>query len=136
MKSILAVIAMGIVLATGSIDAEARGRSWSGGTKSFMTYKKPGPRGKVYVGRTSGKGPEQKILARRDSSHHMNKAGYGPAEIDKTSPNKDAIRGREQAQIDKYRQAGKSGNAINGISPKNPKRNHYLSESEKEFGKP
>lgn len=38
--------------------------------------------------------------------------------------------------IDKYKAEVRSGNAINGISPKNPKRNYYLSESEKEFGKP
>ncbi|WP_279285498.1 hypothetical protein [Clostridium sp. C8-1-8] len=30
---------------------------------------------------------------------------------------------------------GKSGNSINGISPKNPRRQIYLDASEEEFGK-
>ncbi|MGG4154295.1 hypothetical protein [Peribacillus muralis] len=50
----------------------------------------------------------------------MNKAGFGKARFDKSSKNKDAIRGREQLLIEKYGGAqskgGTSGNKINGIS--------------------
>ena len=46
--------------------------------------------------------------------------GFGPAEVDKASTNKDAIRGREQQLIEKNggakSQGGTSGNAINGVS--------------------
>jgi len=50
-----------------------------------------------------------------------------------------AIRGREQQLIEKFGGAksggGTSGNAINGISPRNPKRQQYLDESTRECGK-
>ena len=55
----------------------------------------------------------------------MNDKGFGPAALDKSSTNKDAIRGREQQLIDSNggakSQRGTSGNAINGISPNNKK---------------
>jgi hypothetical protein len=68
----------------------------------------------------------------------MNDKGYGPARLDKSSKNSDAIRGREQQQIDKNggakSQGGTSGNQNNGISPNNAKRDQYLDASKKEFG--
>lgn len=116
-------------------DAEAKsGRS--GGSKTFHTYTKSHPSGKVYTGRTSGDGKPAKVLQKRDAGHHMNSQGYGPAQLDRTSGNKSAIRGREQQLIDKHKAEGRSGNAINGISPRNKKRDRYIAESEKEFGKP
>ena len=67
----------------------------------------------------------------------MNKKGFGIAKLDKSSTNKDAIRGREQQNIKKHggakSQGGTSGNAINGISPKNKKKAKYIEEAKKEF---
>ena len=68
----------------------------------------------------------------------MTKKGFGPAALDKSSPNAAAIRGREQQLINANGGAksagGTSGNKINGISPKNPKGPSYV-EAAKEFDK-
>ena len=94
--------------------------------------------GKKYVGRTSGTGSPLENIAKRDSHHHKNKEGYGPAELDKSSSNPDAIRGQEQYQIENnggaQSQGGFSGNAINGISPNNPKKEKYEQARKREFG--
>lgn len=85
--------------------------------------------GDIYTGRTSGEKTPLENIAARDKNHHMNEQGYGPAELDRSSSNKDAIRGREQQIIDvnggAKSQNGTSGNAINGVSPANPKR-HFI----------
>jgi hypothetical protein len=108
-----------------------------GGGKTYQTYTKPGPNGEVYSGRTSGKGTPQQNVSNRDAKHHMNSQGYGKATLDKSSTNKAAIRGREQQLIDKNggakSQGGTSGNKINGVSPNNPKKQHYTNEAKKEF---
>jgi len=111
------------------------------GEKTFQTYTKPNiTTGEVYGGRTSGKGTPQENIQARDANHHMNKEGYGPAKLDKSSTNKEAIRGREQQIIDKNggakSQKGTSGNAINGISDTNPKKQTYIEEAKKQFGTP
>jgi len=108
--------------------------------KTYQTYTKTNPEtGEVYSGRTSGTGTPRKNVAKRDANHHMNKEGFGPAELDMSSTNKVAIRGREQQLIDYHGGAkstgGTSGNRINGISPKNPKFQYYMNEAIKEFGK-
>jgi hypothetical protein len=58
--------------------------------------------------------------------------------LDKSSTNPDAIRGREQQNIDASGGARKGGgtssNEINGVSPKNPKKNNYMSAAQGEFG--
>ncbi|WP_230413311.1 hypothetical protein [Paraburkholderia antibiotica] len=68
----------------------------------------------------------------------MNKLGYGPADLDESSANSAAIRGREQMLTDANGGAqsmgGTSGNAINGISPNNPKSSSYMGAAESEFG--
>ncbi len=68
----------------------------------------------------------------------MNDKGFGSAALDKLSTNKDAIRGREQQLIDSNggakSQRGTSGNAINGISPNNKKKNRYMKSATDEFG--
>ena len=107
--------------------------------KTYQTYKKTNPNtGEVYVGRTSGTGTPIENIKKRDSHHHMNKYGYGPAELDRSSANPDAIRGQEQFGIDfnggAKSQGGKSGNKINSISPKNPKKQYYEEARKKEFG--
>ena len=77
-------------------------------------------------------------IAKRDRNHHKTKEGYGPTVLDKSSSNPDAIRGQEQYQIDKYggaqSQGGTSGNAINGVSSHNPKKEQYEQARRKEFG--
>jgi hypothetical protein len=107
--------------------------------KTFQTYTKTNKEaGKVYVGRTSGSGSPEQNVRNRDKNHHMNKKGYGAAKLDKTSRNADAIRGQEQYVIEinggTQSQGGASGNAINGISKKNPKRQKYEEARRKEFG--
>jgi len=107
--------------------------------KTYQTYTKQNPAtGEVYSGRTSGTGTPAKNVAARDSGHHMTKKGFGPAALDKSSPNAAAIRGREQQLINANGGAksagGTSGNKINGISPKNPKGPSYV-EAAKEFDK-
>ena len=107
--------------------------------KTYQTYTKTNPdTGEIYSGRTSGYGTPLENIAKRDQNHHMNDKGFGKAELDKSSTNKDAIRGREQQLIDKYGHAksegGTSGNAIRGVSKSNPKLEYYLDEANKEFG--
>ena len=71
--------------------------------------------------------------------NHMNKKGYGPAVLDKSSNNPNAIRGQEQFMIDKNggakSQGGSSGNSINGVSPNNPNAKFYEQERKREFEK-
>ncbi|WP_405130286.1 RHS repeat domain-containing protein [Pseudomonas urmiensis] len=107
--------------------------------KLYHTYTKTHPEsGTVYSGRTCGcKLPEENI-ARRDSGHHMNKQGFGPAVLDKTSENPSAIRGREQILIDTNGKAqsmgGTSGNVLNGISTRNKNASNYFDAAHQEFG--
>ena len=108
-------------------------------SKLYVTYTKKNPvTGEVYSGRTSGYGDPRKIVAKRDSGHHMNKKGFGEAQIDRVSTDPDAIRGREQYLIDLHggakSQGGTSGNAINGISQTNPNKQRYVDACEREYG--
>ena len=109
--------------------------------KTYQTYTKTNPTtGEVYSGRTSGKATPRQNVTNRDNGHHMNNKGFDPAKLDKSSTNKDVIRGREQQLIDKNggakSQGGTSGNPINGVSPNNPKAQTYNKAALKEFGKP
>ena len=109
--------------------------------KQYVTYTKEGPDGQIYSGRSSGPAdaaPED-IVSARDANHHMNDQGYGPAQLDQSSTNKAAIRGREQQLIDYHggaqsEEGGTSGNAIRGISPSNPNGPYYQSEATNTFG--
>ena len=107
--------------------------------KTFQTYTKTNADTmQVYSGRTSGTGTPQQNVARRDAGHHMNDQGYGPAQLDRSSANPDAIRGREQQLIDAsggaQSQGGTSGNRINGVSSSNAKAPGYTNAAEREFG--
>ncbi|MDX2053374.1 MAG: toxin TcdB middle/N-terminal domain-containing protein [Polyangiaceae bacterium] len=118
--------------------AQYKASRTGGGSKTYQTYTKTNPTtGEVYSGRTSGTGTPEQNIARRDTNHHMNEQGFGPAQLDKSSANKSAIRGREQQLIDANGGAksrgGTSGNAINGISPSNPKKSAYIEAAKKEF---
>ena len=68
----------------------------------------------------------------------MNEKGYGPAVLDKSSTNKDAIKGREQQLVDAnggaQSKGGTSGNAINALDPKKPTTSGFIQAAEKEFG--
>ncbi|RDY26577.1 RHS repeat-associated core domain-containing protein [Lachnotalea glycerini] len=108
-------------------------------SKTYQTYTKTNPEtGEIYSGRTSGTGSPAENVRRRDANHHMNDKGFGPAQLDKTSKNYKAIRGREQLLIDKHGGAqstgGKSGNSINGIGKNNKKKTIYLNAAKGEFG--
>lgn len=112
------------------------------GSKTYQTYTKTNPvTGEVYSGRTSGTGTPIENVRKRDANHHMNDKGFGPAVLDKTSDNYEAIRGREQMLIDYYGGAksnkpipGTSGNAINGIGPNNKKKDIYINAAKELFG--
>ncbi len=107
-----------------------------GAIKTYQTYTKTHPRTNfVYAGRTSGFNSPAQNVRNRDSGHHMNQQGYGPALLDKSSGNKDAIRGREQMLIDYYRGLGRCGNAINGIANNNPNRARYIAAARNAFGR-
>lgn len=120
-------------------DAGKLGKAIDKVKKTYQTYIKRNPKtGEIYVGRTSGtKSPLQNVKA-RDSKHHKNADGFGPAEMVNSSTNKDAIRGQEQRLIDQYGGAkssgGTSGNAINGVSPNNPNAEKYNNAAKTEFG--
>ena len=107
-------------------------------SKTYQTYTKTNrTTGEVYSGRTSGTGTPAENISKRDGNHHMNDKGFGPAELDKTSSNKNSIRGREQQLIEAKggakSQGGTSGNSINGIGPNNKKKSVYLKAAEEEF---
>ena len=109
------------------------------GQKTYQTYRKINHEtGEVYVGRTSGYSSPRENVLKRDKNHHMNERGFGPAELINSSSNPDAIRGQEQFLIELNGGAkstgGTSGNTINGVSPRNPKRTQYEEARIKEFG--
>ena len=93
---------------------------------------------------TQGKSPREeqvvqnhhKSIEARDKNHHKNVDGFGPAKLDKSSTNKDAMRGREQQLIDSFggaqSQGGNSGYKINGVSPKNKNAERYRQEAIKQ----
>jgi len=109
--------------------------------KTFQTYIKEAKdktKDGDYSGRTSGSKSPIENIAKRDANHHMNET-HGPAKLDKSSPNPNAIRGREQQNINKRggakSQGGTSGNKINGVSPNNKNAKIYEQAAKKEFGK-
>ena len=109
-------------------------------TKTYQTYSKRNPQsGEVYSGRTSGTGTPAQNVARRDANHHRKGEGFGPAQLDKSSTNAAAVRGREQQLINANggakSQGGTSGNKINGISDANLRLQKYLDQAFKEFGR-
>ena len=130
-------VAKGINTFDNATDAAKAAASVSDG-KVYVTYTKVDPKtGEVYSGRASGYGTPNEVVANRDRKHHMNEKGFEPAELDKSSTNPDAIRGREQQLIELHggakSQGGSSGNAINGISKTNPNRQRYEDARRKEF---
>jgi hypothetical protein len=110
------------------------------GKKTYQTYTKTNlETGEVYSGRTSGTEDAATNVANRDRNHHMTEQGFGPAELDQSSSNPDAIRSREQQLIGAHggaqSEGGTSGNAYNGISRTNKKGPGYLDAATQTFGK-
>ena len=119
--------------------ANPSGSDGKANTKTYQTYTKYNPTtGEIYSGRTSGMGTAIDNVAKRDANHHMNAKGFGPAILDKSSSDYNAIRGREQMLIVKNGGAksvgGTSGNAINGIGATNKKKDIYINAARGEFG--
>ncbi|MBI2416894.1 MAG: RHS repeat-associated core domain-containing protein [Ignavibacteriales bacterium] len=109
------------------------------GEITYQTYTKTNKEtGKTYYGKTSGSGTPDRNIENRDKRHHMNGKGYGKATLDKSSKNKDAIRGREQQNIDKgggsISDGGSSGNTNRSVSKKNKNAKKYEDAAKKEFG--
>ncbi|KXJ04924.1 hypothetical protein AC249_AIPGENE7801, partial [Exaiptasia diaphana] len=110
----------------------------SGVARTYQTYTKTNPAtGQVYSGRTSGYSSPAVNVAKRDASHPLNKEGFNPAVLDRSSLNPGAIRGREQLLIEANGGArsmgGTSANKINGIGPRNPRAQEYLDAARREF---
>lgn len=105
--------------------------------KTFQVYEKSHlTTGEVYTGRTSGTGLPLENIAKRDLSHHKN-SEFGPAQLLFSTSSKDAARGVEQLNMvlngGAKSMGGHSGNAINGISPKNPNLSRYIEAAQKEW---
>ncbi|MGY2224957.1 RHS repeat domain-containing protein [Pseudomonas gingeri] len=107
------------------------------GEKTYQVYVKQNlATGEVYTGRTSGFGLPLDNIARRDLNHHKN-SEFGPADLLFSTGSKDAARGVEQINMwlmgGAKSMGGTSGNAINGISAKNPNLLRYLDAAKKEW---
>src|SRR6185437_15793082 len=117
----------------------------------YVTYTKtkvkPDGTTSVYSGRTSGTYTgdvptdvdARTAAAGRDVNHViLNGEGYAPAQVDKFSVDRAAIRGREQHLIDNHggaqSEGGRSRNKIRAVSRKNPLRHIYNEAAISEFG--
>ncbi|MFY8043136.1 MAG: RHS repeat-associated core domain-containing protein, partial [Rhodoferax sp.] len=110
---------------------------------TYQTYTRYNPlTGDCYSGRTSGTDtPENNVRNRGYGQPLLNAEGFLPPVLDRSSSNKDAIRGREQQLIDLNGGARSSGgdsrNVINGISPFNLRGPFvYIPAATAEFGVP
>jgi len=130
----IAAAKVGTVSATEET-AAAETPAVSGG-QTYQTYTKTNAEtGKVYSGMISGTGTPRENVANRDAvPHQMNKKGFGPARLDKSSTNRDAIRGREQQLHEHYKAQGRSANTNNPVSPRNKNKKKYNNAANKEFG--
>jgi uncharacterized protein RhaS with RHS repeats len=80
--------------------------------------------GKIYTGRTSGADDMSvdQILNKRHANHHRN---LEPLQSVYETDNYKAVRGGEQAYIEKTRAAGEATDQINGISPRKANKKGY-----------
>jgi RHS repeat-associated protein len=120
--------------------------------KTYQTYTRTHQgSGQVYGGKASGTGtPEENVekrhrggrrtgpLVRQDIHVILDKAGFDPPVVDKSSPNEAAIRGREQQLCDKFggarSEGGTSANPTRPIGPRNPNGPRYLRAATRLFG--
>lgn len=84
--------------------------------------------GKKYIGRTSGFGSVDDILAKRASNHHRN---LGPLKLDRVSSSRRAIRGREHIVFESLRRRGVGTDQIRPISGRNGNIDDYLSAAKR-----
>lgn len=89
--------------------------------------------GKKYTGRCSGTCDmtPQQILDRRKAGHHRN---LGELELDQVTDSYSAIRGREQQVLESLREQGLATDQINGVGPRNKKKDSYMDAAKEEFG--
>jgi RHS repeat-associated protein len=111
--------------------------------RTYQTYTRWNPiTNQCYTGRTSGRdSPEENVRRRSNQEAHLTAEGFRPAVLDRSSPNRYAIRGREQLVMDinggSVSSGGRSRNIINGISPMNPMGRYvYIPSALTEFGEP
>ena len=84
--------------------------------RTYVTYAKTNPAtNKVYSGRTSGFGNAGDILKNMDTTHHMNDQGFGPAQMDRYSNNKYAIRSRQKQLIKANQAANRHAKSTNTV---------------------
>jgi RHS repeat-associated protein len=110
--------------------------------KQHVTYTLVNPiTGQIYVGRTQGDAREspQRIVENRFLGHHMKEKGFGNPVVDQAAAGPlayMAIRGREQQMIDFFGGVGdpKVGNAIRGVSQRNPFGYEYHQAASQLFG--
>jgi hypothetical protein len=94
------------------------------------------------VNRTGFRGG-QLVLGQASSGYGqplLNAEGFLPPVLDRSSPDKDAVRGREQQLIEinggAQSSGGDSRNMIDGISSWNFRRQNYLDAATDQFGTP
>lgn len=82
----------------------------------------------------------QNIFKRGKQQTHLNRSGYNPPELNRSSTNRNAIRGQEQWLINRDGGAISQGgsrldNKINSVRPGNPRSRFYNQQRIQEFGK-
>ncbi|EGA68243.1 hypothetical protein VISI1226_03970 [Vibrio sinaloensis DSM 21326] len=89
--------------------------------------------GKIYTGRCSGTCDmtPQQILDKRKAGHHRN---LGDLQLDQVTDSYPAIRGREQQVLESLRKQGLATDQINGVGPRNKKKDLYMEAAKKTFG--
>jgi len=109
----------------------------------YVTYIKTNlETGEVYVGMASAlveddsEESAEKVLARREKApHHKNKEGFGEADLESISTNRDAIRGREQLLYEKFKKDGIITAQNQPVSNRNPKKAFIFKRLSKLLGK-
>jgi hypothetical protein len=73
----------------------------------------------------------QQILDKRKAGHHRN---LGRLQLDQVTESYAAIRGREQQVLEGLRERGLATDQINGVGPRNRKKNAYMDAAKEAFG--
>lgn len=108
--------------------------------RQYVTYTMVGPKGLIYVGRTSGYGSPQAIATRRGYGHGVRRArGFSAPIADRFSSGdfgRRGIRGREQQMIDFHGGVGdpRVDNLIRGVSRINLRGRSYHDAANSLFG--